>query len=88
VGEYVDWIAVPPGRGVVVQSVASPTAAGGALAVVSDLGQRFAVPDAEVLGSLGYAGVTPLRLPAAVVALVPAGRALDPAAAGLPTLPA
>lgn len=84
VGGHADWIAVPPGRGAVVQSVASPSAPGGALAVVSDLGQRFAVPDAEVLSDLGYDGVTPLRLPAALVALIPAGRALDPAAAGLP----
>jgi type VII secretion protein EccB len=83
VGVQADWIAVPPGRGVVVQSVASPGAEGGSLAVVSDLGQRFAVPSVEVLGNLGYGGVTPQRLPASLVALIPAGRALDPSAAGL-----
>jgi type VII secretion protein EccB len=82
-GVQVDWVAVPPGRGVVVQSVASPGAAGGSLAVVSDLGQRFAVPSDQVLANIGYSGVTPQRLPASLVALIPAGRALDPAAAGL-----
>jgi type VII secretion protein EccB len=83
VGVHADWIAVPPGRGVVVQSVASPGGQGGSLAVVTDLGQRFAVPSVEVLGSLGYGGVTPLRLPASLVALIPPGRALDPEAARL-----
>ena len=79
-----DYVAVPPGRAVVVESLASPGTGSGSLAVVSDLGQRFAVPSVDVLGMLGYGGVTPQRLPAALVALVPAGRALDPAAAGLP----
>jgi len=79
----VDWMAVPPGRGAVVESVTAPGAAG-ALAVVSDLGLRFAVPSRDVLAVLGYPTVTPQRLPAALVALVPSGRALDPAAAVLP----
>jgi hypothetical protein len=79
----VDWMAVPPGRGAVVESVTAPGAAG-ALAVVSDLGLRFAVPSRDVLAVLGYPEVTPQRLPAALVALVPSGRALDPAAAVLP----
>jgi ESX secretion system ATPase EccB len=83
-GLTVDWIAVPPGRGAVVEALASPGAPVGALAVVSDLGLRFAVPSKEVLSTLGYPDVTPQRLPAALIALVPSGRALDPAAAVLP----
>jgi hypothetical protein len=54
------------------------TGAPGALAVVSDLGLRFAVPTRDVLAVLGYPDVTPQRLPAGLVALVPSGRALDP----------
>ncbi|MBX6752421.1 MAG: type VII secretion protein EccB [Micromonosporaceae bacterium] len=84
VGLLADHVAVPPGRGVLVESLASPTAPSGSLAVVSDLGQRFAVPSADLLGVLGYGSVQPQRLPASLVALVPAGPALDPAAAGLP----
>jgi hypothetical protein len=80
----VDWIAVPPGRAAVVEALAGPTSPGGALGIVSDLGLRFPVPSRDVLGVLGYASVTPQRLPAALVALVPAGRALDQAAAMLP----
>jgi type VII secretion protein EccB len=76
-----DWIAVPPGRGVLVEALAGPGSPTGALALVTDLGVRYPVPSREVLGTLGYGGVTPLRLPAALVALLPSGRALDPAAA-------
>lgn len=67
----VDGVVVPPGRGAVVD-------AGGTLSVVTDLGMRYAVPSREVLAMLGYGDVTPLRLPAGVVALLPAGPALDP----------
>jgi hypothetical protein len=84
VGLVADYIAVPPGRGVLVESLPSPTAPSGSLAVVSDLGQRFAVPSTDVLGVLGYGAVPPQRLPASLVSLVPAGPALDPAAAGRP----
>jgi type VII secretion protein EccB len=80
----VDYIAVPPGRGVIVESLASPGAPNGSLAVISDLGLRFAIPSAAILGTLGYSDVAPLRLPGSLVALVPAGRALDPEAAAMP----
>jgi type VII secretion protein EccB len=79
-----DRVVVPPGRGAVVEAVASPGAPSGALGVVTDLGTRYAVPSADVLGILGYQGVTPVRVPASVVSLVPAGRPLDPAAARTP----
>ena len=79
-----DVVRVAPGRGAVVEAVSAPGAAGGALAVVTDQGVRYAVPSGEVLTMLGYAGVTPVRLPASLVALVPGGRALDPATAAQP----
>lgn len=82
----VDRIAVPPGHAVVVESLASAGSPAGALAVVSDLGLRFAVPSRQVLEMLGYAEVPALRLPAALVSLVPAGSALDPALAALPAM--
>ncbi|GAB3818076.1 hypothetical protein GCM10027605_69960 [Micromonospora zhanjiangensis] len=67
-----------------VEAAAAPGATGGALCVVTDLGRRYPVAGGEVLGMLGYGKVTPLRLPAAVVALVPAGTVLDPVAAQNP----
>jgi type VII secretion protein EccB len=75
-----DYVRVEPGRGAVVEAVSQPGTSGGALSVVTDLGRRYAVPDAAVLGTLGL-GVTPVRVPASVVALLPAGPALDPEAA-------
>ena len=83
-GVVLDWVLVPPGHGAVVESLAGPTSPNGALALVSDLGMRFPVPSREVLGFLGFPDASPQRLPAALVALLPSGNALDPAAAVLP----
>ncbi|MFI9638986.1 type VII secretion protein EccB [Micromonospora sp. NPDC051925] len=80
-GVRVDHVLVEPGRGAVVESVAAPGADGGTVSVVTDLGRRYVLADGEVLGMLGYQGVTPMRLPAGLVSLVPAGSTLDPAAA-------
>jgi type VII secretion protein EccB len=80
-----DHVLVEPGGGAVVESAAAPGATGGALSVVTDLGRRHALADAEVLGVLGYRGVRPVRLPAGLVSLVPAGSPLDPAAARTPS---
>ena len=80
-GVLADRIVVPPGRGAVVEAVASPGATGGAICVLTDLGVRYAVPTADVLAMLGYGSVQPVRIPAGLVALVPAGEALDPQAA-------
>jgi type VII secretion protein EccB len=77
----VDRVVIPPGRGVVVEALASPTAQSGALSVVTDLGVRYPVAGPDVLAMLGYAGVTPVRLPAELVAMLPTGRALDRAVA-------
>ncbi|RGC69090.1 ESX-1 secretion system protein eccB1 [Micromonospora sp. MW-13] len=76
-----DHVVVEPGHGAVVESAAAPGATGGAVSVVTDLGRRYVLADAEVLGMLGYRDVTPVRLPAGVVSRVPAGSPLDPAAA-------
>lgn len=79
----VDFVMVEPGRGAVVESVSAPGAPGGTLSVVTDLGRRYAVPGADVLSSLGLA-VKPVRVPANIVALLPAGPALDPKVARNP----
>ncbi|MCW3845316.1 type VII secretion protein EccB, partial [Micromonospora yasonensis] len=74
--------------GAVVESVAAPGATGGAVSVVTDLGRRYVLSGADVLGMLGYPGVRPARLPAGLVGLVPAGSPLDPAAARAVAAPA
>jgi type VII secretion protein EccB len=80
-----DYIVVEPGRGAVVEAVPAPGATG-TVSVVTSLGRRYAVPKLETLGILGYGGVKPLRLPAGVVALLPAGSALDPEGAKAPAV--
>lgn len=76
-----DNVWVVPGRGALVEAIPAPGLAAGPLALVTDQGVRYPVPSSAVAGMLGYSGVRPQRLPASLVALVPAGRALDPAAA-------
>lgn len=80
-GARVDWVALAPGRGAVVEAMPSASAANGALGLVGDRGTWFPIPSPEVLAMLGYAGVRPQRLPAALVSLLPAGNPLDPGAA-------
>ncbi|MEV6694668.1 type VII secretion protein EccB [Micromonospora sp. NPDC051196] len=76
-----DHVLVQPGRGALVESVAAAGATGGALSVVTDLGRRYVLADAEVSAMLGYGQTRPVRLPAGLVSLVPAGASLDPQAA-------
>jgi type VII secretion protein EccB len=77
-------LALPPGRGAVVEALPAPDSPSGALFLVTDLGVRHALPSAEVLPALGYAGIAPVRVPAEVVALLPTGAALHPQAARQP----
>lgn len=79
-----DRVVVPPGGGAVVEATPAPGATGGTVCVVTDTGRRYAVSGRGVLGMLGYARVRPVRLPSSVVALLPAGRALDEAEARSP----
>jgi hypothetical protein len=72
---------VPPGQGAVVEAVAAPDAPGGSVWLLTDLGLRYPVPTVDILAMLGYPAVRPVRVPASLVALVPTGPVLDPAAA-------
>jgi type VII secretion protein EccB len=76
----IDTVRVKSGTGVLVEAQASPTAPAGSgtVSIVTDAGLRFAVADTPTLSYLGYEGVTPQRLPAELVALLPEGPALDP----------
>ncbi|MCX4390288.1 type VII secretion protein EccB [Micromonospora peucetia] len=87
-GVRADHVVVQPGRGAVVEAAAAPGASGGSVSVVTDLGRRYVLAGGEVLGMLGYRDVRPVRLPASLVALVPAGATLDPAAARVVAAPA
>jgi type VII secretion protein EccB len=85
-GVLADLAVVTPGWGAVVEALPSPDAPSGTLLLVTDLGTAFPVPNRDVLGMLGYRDVQPLRLPSAVVALLPLGQALDPDLARSPAV--
>ncbi|MFC7549082.1 type VII secretion protein EccB [Plantactinospora sp. GCM10030261] len=85
-GPFADRVMVAPGGGAVVEAMPAPGAPGGAVCLVTDLGRRYVVPGGEVLAVLGYQRVRPIRLPSSVVTLLPAGQALDPAAARAPVV--
>jgi type VII secretion protein EccB len=76
-----DLVSVPPGRGALVEAVAAPGDPSGALSIVTDLGVRYPLASRDLAAKLGYRGVSPLRMPAEIVSLLPSGPALDPAAA-------
>jgi type VII secretion protein EccB len=84
-GARVDRVLVPRGTGALVEVAAAPGAppGTGTLTVVTDAGTGYPLASADLLGPLGYAGVTPQRIPAALVSLLPTGPALDPASPGL-----
>ena len=71
-------------RGALVRQLPTPgaIAAGTTVYLVTDEGRKFPVPDSpNVLGALGYPGVTPVPVAAALLDLIPSGPDLDPQAA-------
>lgn len=79
-------VLVPAGRVAVIRAVAAPGSTTGSYIVVTDLGVGYPVPDASVLPLLGYSPAQVTNVPASLASLIPAGPALDPAAAVLPVL--
>uniref|UniRef100_UPI003D8FCEF3 type VII secretion protein EccB n=1 Tax=Dactylosporangium sp. CS-033363 TaxID=3239935 RepID=UPI003D8FCEF3 len=71
-----DRVVVPPGTGALIRTDT------GVVTLVTDLGKRHTVPVPDSLGALGYGGEQPTSVPSEMVALLPAGPALDPSAAG------
>jgi hypothetical protein len=54
---------------------------GGTTVLVTDLGIRYALSNAEVSRALGISGAGSVPMPAGLVELLPEGPALDPQAA-------
>ena len=82
-----DLVVVEPGAGLLIQDQPAPGVTDGALHLLVDTGVRYPLADTEVAEVLGYRGIAPTPVPAALLDLIPAGRLLDPAAARA-TLPA
>jgi ESX secretion system ATPase EccB len=74
---YADYVIVPNGRGAIVVS-------GQTYSLVAADGVRYAAANLGVLTKLGYEGKSPLRLPSALISLLPEGPGLDPHEALLP----
>ena len=77
---HADRVLVRPGTGALASSTT-----GGAVQLLSAVGERFAVASPDDLGRLGYASVAPAAVPAAVLDLFPEGPALDSNAARTPS---
>ena len=78
---FADRVLVPPGRVAVVGLRPAPGVKADSFYLLTEDGVKFPVPNAEVLGKLGYAGVDPVQVPSALLRLVPQGPALTVEAA-------
>jgi type VII secretion protein EccB len=77
-------VLVPAGYVAVVKVLSSPAAQTGPYALVTDVGARYSVPSEQALQMLGYQPAQAVGVPATLVAQIPPGPALDPAAATRP----
>jgi len=78
-----DKVLVPPGGGLIVRDLPAPGVGGGTLFLITDLGVKFPLASDEVAVTLGYSGVEPVLVPSTLLAFLPTGPALDPAAAAV-----
>ncbi|MFC0004940.1 type VII secretion protein EccB [Micromonospora siamensis] len=83
-----DRVVLPGGKGVLVRAAAGSgeggePAAGSTVYLISSQGVRhpLGTRGGDAVAALGYAGVTPLTVPASLLALVPTGPTLDRVAA-------
>jgi hypothetical protein len=87
-----DRVAVPGGHGALLRTAPAPgSAAPGTIYLLTDQGIKYPLPAEStdrVQAALGYRGVRPTPVPAAVLALIPTGAALDPVAATVLAPPA
>ncbi|MET8229756.1 type VII secretion protein EccB [Micromonospora sp. NPDC005298] len=76
-------VLLPGGKGVLAQAApgagtSGSGAAGSTVYLISPQGVRYPLASTETMAVLGYAGVTPLAVPGALLALIPTGPTLDP----------
>ncbi|MFI5643490.1 type VII secretion protein EccB [Kitasatospora sp. NPDC051705] len=82
-----DRIAVRPGGGALVRALSS-AGLGSTLYLVTDAGVKYPLASAAAVKQLGYDGTAPSALPESLLALLPTGPGLDPAALAGPAEPA
>jgi type VII secretion protein EccB len=72
-----DEVVVPPRRGALVRSMASPSAVDGPVYLVTETGWRYAIGSATALDRLGYRNVAAVRQPSTLVERLPQGPVLS-----------
>jgi type VII secretion protein EccB len=80
-GGLVDRVLVDPGAGLLARAQPGPGIAVGTLYLLTDSGVRYPLPGKDVADTLGYGGVPPVAVPGTLLAMLPTGPPLDPAAA-------
>lgn len=80
-GQTADQVLLPPGTAAVVRSLPRGNQPTDGYYIVTDSGGLYPVPNADVLGVLGFGGVTATPVPSGILELIPRGPALDPATA-------
>jgi type VII secretion protein EccB len=80
-GETADRVAVPPGAGVLARELPAPGAPPGTAYLVTEVGTRFPLADANVIGALGYSEASAVQVPGQLLDLLPMGPVLSTAAA-------
>jgi len=84
-----DRVVVPPGHAALVEAMPSTQAPVGTVLLINDQGIAYPLAGTDVQKTLGYDGVTPLKMPAGLVARIPLGSGLDPKSAAVqPAAPA
>jgi type VII secretion protein EccB len=79
--QVADEVYVPPGSGALVREQVAPGSNGPGEYLVTDAGQKYPVPTADDVKSLGYGNATPQNVSATLLALLPTGPPLDAATA-------
>jgi type VII secretion protein EccB len=82
-GALADRVLIQPGHGALVATASAPGDPATTY-LVTDLGWRYPLASTQAQAALGFAGINPMPLPAGVIAMLPAGPALDPDAARTP----
>lgn len=76
-GETADRVAIPVGAGVLARQQSAAGSVPGPYFLVTETGMKFPLADAEVVGALGYSESSAIRMPPALLDLVPTGPLLS-----------
>lgn len=76
-----DQVYVPAASGALVAVAQAPDAPPGTVYVVTDTGRKYPVPDSAAVSALGFGSAHTTAVAPSVLALLPTGVTLDPAAA-------